>query len=180
MYRIPRIIARTPIPSIRLSILTPRAASTMSTSPTSSTSPVHKKARTEGMIPVDDAPVNALFVPSNGESSTRTSTSTNTNIVTKDVPAPVKGQVQGKKKNRRMKRYLPEPYSPADVTYRDVRDFLGGEYVDQVLAKGDESEWASPAELELWSIHELTVGAFTVSGKSPLLPTLRFTHVKIS
>lgn len=135
-----------------------------SPSPTPS-SPVHKKPRTntdidigtdtDTMIPVDEAPVNALFVETPAESSKST----------KQVPQPVKGQVQGKKKSRRMKKHLPETYSPADVTYRDVRDFLGGDYVDSVLAKGDESEWAVPSELELWSLHELTVGAFTVSGK---------------
>ena len=117
------------------------------------------------MIPVNDAPVNALFVEPQAESSSSNIT------LAKQVPAPVKGQVQGKKKNRRMKRHLPEPYSPADVTYRDVRDFLGGEYVDSVLLRGDEGEWAVPGELELWSIHDLTVGAFTVSGKSS--PPLR-------
>jgi len=108
----------------------------------------------ESMIPVSDAPVNALFVhPSsatNGEASSS---------------KPVQ---KGKKKNRKMKRYLPEPYSPADVTYRDVRDFLGAEYVDEVLTRGDESEWAAPEGLELWSMVELTAGAFTVSGKSTL------------
>jgi tRNA (uracil-5-)-methyltransferase len=112
----------------------------------------------DSMIPVSDAPVNALFVrPSstaNGEASSS---------------KPVQ---KGKKKNRKMKRYLPEPYSPADVTYRDVRDFLGAEYVDEVLARGDESEWAAPEGLELWSMVELTAGAFTVSGKS----TLHFTR----
>lgn len=104
------------------------------------------------MIPESDAPVNNLFVP---EASTSTSTST----AKAEVP-------KGKKKNRRIKRNLPEPYSPADVTYRDVRDFLGPEYVDSVLAKRDESEWTPPA-LDLWSIVELKVGAFTVSGMSP-------------
>lgn len=130
----------------------------MSTSRPSS--PVHKKPRTENMIPVNDAPVNAMFVEPDAESST----------AVKQVQAPQTVKGQGKKKNRRMKRYPPEPYSPADVTYHDVRDFLGGEYVDSVLAKKDESEWTAPADLELWSIHELTVGAFTVSGEPLLLP----------
>jgi len=115
-----------------------------------STSPPSKKARTEDseMLPAEDAPVNNLFV----EATASTSTST------------AKPEVQkGKKKNRRIKRTLPELYSPADVTFRDVRDFLGAEYVDAVLARGDESEWNPPA-LELWSVVELKVGAFTVSG----------------
>ena len=114
-----------------------------------STSPPTKKARTEDfeMLPAEDAPVNNLFVP---EATASTSTPK------PDVP-------KGKKKNRRIKRTLPELYSPADVTFRDVRDFLGAEYVDAVLAKGDESEWNPPA-LELWSVVELKVRAFTVSG----------------
>lgn len=111
----------------------------------------------EPMIPVSDAPVNALFVPpaptSNGEGSSS---------------KPAQAQKQGKKKNRKMKRYLPEPYSSADVTYRDVRDFLGAEYVDDILTRRDESEWAAPVGLELWSVVELTAGAFTVSGKLTL------------
>lgn len=121
-----------------------------------STSPPMKKSRTEDfeMIPAADAPVNNLFI---GEAST----STPKVQEAKEVP-------KGKKKNRKVKRNLPELYSPADVTFRDVRDFLGPEYVDGVLAKGDESEWSPPA-LELWTTVELKVGAFTVSGKSLLL-----------
>jgi tRNA (uracil-5-)-methyltransferase len=122
-----------------------------------STSPPSKKARTEDfeMLPVEDAPVNNLFVP---VASTSTSKP---------------GVPKGKKKNRRIKRTLPELYSPADVTFRDVRDFLGAEYVDAVLARGDESEWQPPA-LELWSVVELKVGAFTVSGMSCILSFLEY------
>jgi len=117
-----------------------------------STSPPTKKARTEDfeMLPAEDAPVNNLFVEATASASTST---------------PKPAAPKGKKKNRRIKRTLPELYSPADVTFRDVRDFLGAEYVDAVLAKGDESEWNPPA-LELWSVVELKVGAFTVSGTS--------------
>jgi tRNA (uracil-5-)-methyltransferase len=126
----------------------------MDADPASAPAPAAAVAE-EPMIPVSEAPVNALFVPS-------TSTSASSGSSTIKPPAPK----QGKKKNRRMKRYLPEPYSPAEVTYRDVRDFLGPEYIDEVLSKGDESEWLAPEGLELWSIIELTVGAFTVSGES--------------
>jgi tRNA (uracil-5-)-methyltransferase len=127
------------------------------TARTMSVSPPHKKSRMEEseMIPESDAPVNNLFVPTAEASSSAIPTPT---------PAPAPGPKQGRKKNRRVKRNLPEAYSPADVTYRDVRDFLGAEYVDEVLAKGDESEWTAPTSLELWSIIELKVGAFTVSG----------------
>jgi tRNA (uracil-5-)-methyltransferase len=125
-----------------------------------STSPPSKKARTEDfeMLPAEDAPVNNLFVP-------EATASTSSSIAKPEVP-------KGKKKNRRIKRTLPELYSPADVTFRDVRDFLGAEYVDAVLAKGDESEWSPPA-LELWSVVELKVGAFTVSGMSPFLTWMK-------
>jgi len=118
-----------------------------------SISPPHKKLRTETdrdveMIPASDAPVNTLFVPATEA------------VASTSKPQPK----QGKKKNRKPRRNLPEAYSPADVTFRDVRDFLGEEYVDGVLAKGDESEWHAPEGLELWSMIELEVGAFTVSG----------------
>jgi tRNA (uracil-5-)-methyltransferase len=134
-----------------------------------SVSPPHKKSRMEEseMIPESDAPVNNLFVPTAEASSSAIPTPT---------PAPAPGPKQGKKKNRRIKRNLPEAYSPADVTYRDVRDFLGAEYVDGVLAKGDESEWTAPAGLELWSIVELKVGAFTVSGTPPPLSSFLSLH----
>jgi tRNA (uracil-5-)-methyltransferase len=116
------------------------------------------------MIPESDAPVNNLFVP-----TSEASTSTIPNPTPTQAPAAAPGPKQGKKKNRRIKRNLPEAYSPADVTYRDVRDFLGAEYVDEVLSKADESEWTAPTSLELWSIIELKVGAFTVSGMLSLL-----------
>lgn len=134
---------------------------------TGSASPPHKKSRTDGMIPVNDAPVNALFVEPNGNGngeSSKSAAQQQQHQQSQQKPVPV----QGKKKNRKVKRFLPEPYSPAEVTFRDVRDFLGAEYVDGVLAKEDESEWAPPEELELWNVIELTAGAFTVSGTSPL------------
>lgn len=71
----------------------------------------------------------------------------------------------GKGKRKRNRRPLPDPYSPADVLYHDVVDFLGPEYVKEVLARGDESEWTAPKGLERFSIVELNVGAMTVSGE---------------
>lgn len=71
----------------------------------------------------------------------------------------------GKGKRKRNRRPLPDPYSPADVLYHDVVDFLGPEYVREVLERGDESEWEAPAGLERFSTVELRVGAMTVSGE---------------
>lgn len=115
------------------------------------------------MIPVNDAPVNALFVePSTSNGHSNEAESSKAAIKTQTAPK------QGKKKGRKTKRYLPEPYSPAEVMYHDVRDFLGAEYVDGVLKRKDESEWAFPEVLQPWSLVELTAGAFTVSGKLAL------------
>lgn len=84
-------------------------------------------------------------------------------------PAPVPAQTKpkhnvGKAKRRRNYRKLPDAYSPADVTYRDVVDALGEEYVNNVLARGDESEWDAPEGLELQEVYELTPVSMTVSG----------------
>ncbi|MDN8753930.1 hypothetical protein Q0M25_13570, partial [Staphylococcus aureus] len=65
---------------------------------------------------------------------------------------------QGKGKRKRNRRVLPDPYSPGDILYHDVVDFLGKEYTDAVLAKGDDSEWDAPVELERFAEIELTVG----------------------
>jgi tRNA (uracil-5-)-methyltransferase len=82
-------------------------------------------------------------------------------------PAQNKGKnfQQGKGKRKRNRHILPDPYSSGDVLYRDVVDFLGKEYVDEIIAKGDSSEWDAPADLELMSVIELTAGVMTVSGK---------------
>lgn len=71
----------------------------------------------------------------------------------------------GKAKRRRNYRKLPEPYSPAEVTYRDVVDALGQEYVDGVLVRGDESEWDVPEGLELQEVVEVVPVGMTVSGE---------------
>lgn len=93
--------------------------------------------------------------------------STSTAEVTKTKPKTgPKVNPSGKGKRKRNRRPLPDPYSPADVLYHDVVDFLGPEYVREVLARGDDSEWTAPAGLERFSIVELNVGAMTVSGKS--------------
>jgi len=67
-------------------------------------------------------------------------------------------------RNRRTKRPLPEPYSTDDVLFRDVRDFLGTEYVDNMVDREGEEEWDVPEGLEKFAIVTLRVGGFTVSG----------------
>ncbi|WVR04868.1 hypothetical protein IAU60_001880 [Kwoniella sp. DSM 27419] len=93
---------------------------------------------------VTEAPVKALFAP-----TAKASTS----------------QPKGKK-GRKQRRPLPEPYSPAEVMFHDVRDFLGHEHVDGVLARNSGEEWEAPEALKVFETVELTVGAFTVSGES--------------
>jgi hypothetical protein len=91
---------------------------------------------------VMDAPVNAMF-----------------------APARTKAEI---KKRKRMKHPIPEPYSTGEVLWLDVRSFLGEEWVDGVIAKGDEGEWEVPQELRDGQELTLRVGAFTVSGGSSL------------
>lgn len=106
------------------------------------------------------------------------STSTNVNVNVNDAangsaaaaaPTPKrtgpKVNPSGKGKRKRNRRPLPDPYSPADVLWHDVVDFLGPEYVEQVLARGDDSEWDAPKGLERFSEVQLNVGAMTVSGE---------------
>ncbi|KAK4684795.1 tRNA (uracil-5-)-methyltransferase, partial [Tremellales sp. Uapishka_1] len=75
------------------------------------------------------------------------------------------------KKGKRGGRALPEAYSSADVLFRDVKEFLGEEYVDEVLARKDGSEWDFPESLKVWDEVEVRVGEFTVSGESISLYT---------
>ncbi len=138
----------------------------MTSSPT--TSPPPKKQRTESSL-ISESPVKALFVPT-ATPSASTSSSVLTSTAQDPLPATTTVKTtqptkQPKKKGRKHKRPLPEPFSPADVTYRDVRDFLGGDYVDEVLARGNGNEWEAPEELKQWEIVEAKVEAFTVSGE---------------
>lgn len=72
-------------------------------------------------------------------------------------------------KKRKIRRHLPDPYSPGDVLFHDVRDLLGHEYVDQAIKEG-EAAWEYPAELETSDeegrIKVLRVSRFTVGGES--------------
>lgn len=78
------------------------------------------------------------------------------------VPPEQKPKPQTKKRKHGKRRPLPEPYSPGDVLWRDVQDFLGDEYIAGVLAEGEE--WTWPKELEFGAEVTVRVGAFTVSG----------------
>ena len=64
---------------------------------------------------------------------------------------------------KKPKRYLPDPYSSADVLFRDVTDLLGKDYVAEMINDGGKA-WAEPEDLQVWNIKELRVSAFTVSG----------------
>lgn len=118
----------------------------MTTSPIRS--PPAKRLKQE--LPADfthitEAPVNALFTePSKSQQPKK----------------------QTKRDRRKGRKPLPEPFSPADVMWHDVRDFLGRDYVDEVLGKKDGGEWEAPNELGSFAVVELSAGAFTVSGES--------------
>lgn len=64
-----------------------------------------------------------------------------------------------------MKHPIPEPYSTDDVLWRDVRDFLGTEWVDEVVNRETEEEWEVPSGLKENREQTLRVGAFTVAGE---------------
>ena len=91
-----------------------------------------------------------------------------TSIVKRHTPptldAPVKTLFVPNKKKRKDKHTLPEPLSPADVLWHDVRDFLGPEYVSGRLRRRDE--WDAPEDLVRGEGMIFRVGAFTVSGES--------------
>ncbi|WRT64484.1 uncharacterized protein IL334_001416 [Kwoniella shivajii] len=117
---------------------------------------------TNGFTEITEAPIKALFNPStSGTTEIIPKASTSQQQQSQSTSKPPKA-----KKNRKQKRFLPEKYSPADVIYQDVRDFLGPANVDEILSKSDASEWEAPGELKLYEQVELTVGAFTVSGES--------------
>lgn len=140
---------------------TPRAAAipaaitavrTMSVSP--SGSPAPKKAR-------EDAPA---ATSANGTSGIEIPAPTSATPVKANKPKQGP-KFQGKAKRKRNRRTLPDPYSHGDVLLRDIDDFLGAEYIKDVIAKGDESEYAAPEELELQKHVELRIGALGVNGE---------------
>jgi tRNA (uracil-5-)-methyltransferase len=68
------------------------------------------------------------------------------------------------KRKKRSKHALPELYSSEDVMFRDVRDFLGAEWVDGYISRDGDEEYKPPEGLGKHVEVELRVGAFTVSG----------------
>lgn len=75
--------------------------------------------------------------------------------------------VQSKQK-RKQKHPQPDPYSPADVLWHDIGDFLGHEYVAEKLKAG--VEWDPPVDLIRGEEVVVRVRAFTVSGESSPVP----------
>lgn len=138
---------------------------TMSSSPTA---PPAKRLKPSSIddassavsLSVEQAPVEALFVPEQAPASTDAGPSA-PKAVTQAKPA------KESRKKRRQRFNLPEPYSPADVLSKDVADFLGEEYVQEVVNKGEKGQeaWSAPEDLVPQSIVSLRVGAFTVSGQ---------------
>lgn len=121
----------------------------MSTAPSPTGSPAPKKVRAEEPNGASTAPAVPIAVAATGAQ-----------------PKPMQKPQQGKAKRKRNRRYLPDPYSHGDILFRDITDFLGQEYVDVVLAKGDEGEWAAPEDLELQQVVELRAGTLGVNGES--------------
>ena len=74
-----------------------------------------------------------------------------------------KGDVKRARKSK--KHPLPESYSAEDVLWRDIKDFLGGEYVQKMLDQGDEAEWTPPEDVRKGQELTLRVKSFTVSGE---------------
>lgn len=114
-------------------------------------------------VSVAEAPVNAMLPGAVASSSSTRSDPVKANAKKQDP----KGK--GKMSKRKMRRTLPDEYSAGDVLFRDVRDFLGADYVDEVLARKDGTEWEAPEGLEAYTEVTLRVGAFTVSGTLLLL-----------
>ncbi|KLT42869.1 S-adenosyl-L-methionine-dependent methyltransferase [Cutaneotrichosporon oleaginosum] len=128
----------------------------MSTIPSPTGSPAPKKVRADGE-------------PSLNGSSAADGTAPGVPQAGAALVKPLKPQhkpQQGKAKRKRNKRFLPDPYSHGDILAHDIADFLGKEYVEGVLKRGDESEWAAPEGLELQTVYELRVGALGRNGDS--------------
>lgn len=158
-------LARLPLTqTLRPSLLpiSARSIRTMQTDPAPALAPVAPSA-----VPAasTSAPADVSAPAPAGSAVAENGASTSTAQQKKPGP---KVNPSGKGKRKRNRRPLPDPYSPADVLYHDVVDFLGPDYVKEVLARGDESEWTAPAGLERFSVVELNVGAMTVSGELPL------------
>ncbi|WVF69482.1 hypothetical protein IAT40_004259 [Kwoniella sp. CBS 6097] len=148
----------------------------MASPPSHSPSPPAKRLKTDavhtnGFTHITEAPVNALFAPSTSTSndvsgSPSASTSKAVPIPQPKQPQQQQQQQQKSKKARKQRRPLPDPYSGGDIMFHDVRDYLGKEYVEELIAGKTGAEWEAPEELKLYEMVELKVDAFTVSGES--------------
>jgi tRNA (uracil-5-)-methyltransferase len=125
----------------------------MSSPPSPTGSPVHKRVRADEPAPATSGTATPVAAVKAEPSSPK-----RTPLIKSALPN------KGKGKRKRNRHKLPDPFSSGDVLYRDVVDFLGKEYTAEVLARGDDSDWAAPENLEYLSTVELTVGAMTVSG----------------
>lgn len=141
-------------------------------SPTRLPSPPAKRFKSgssDPMVSVEEAPVKALFVPPQPQlesASASASEAGPSKSTVKPQQKSANGNVKGGKgKQKKRKLIVPDPYSAGDVLWHDIQDFLGKEYVNKVLERKDKSEWDAPEDLEIQSIVELRVGAFTVSGQ---------------
>lgn len=128
-----------------------RALSVMSRSP----SPPHKRVKVD--VAVEQAPVQALTMPVPVTDTTPAAAGPS------NANAPLKTK---SRKHKNKKPPMPDPCSPDDVLYNDIRDFLGPERVDAAYTALDGREWNVPENIVQGEIIELTVGAFTVSGDS--------------
>ncbi|WVQ77596.1 hypothetical protein IAR50_007284 [Cryptococcus sp. DSM 104548] len=141
----------------------------MTTTLSPTRSPPPKRLKTEQhreLLEVTEAPVKALFVPPTEVDA---------------VPAPAKGKKpkhnrpprppksQSRKERRRWP--LPEAFSPGDVLWHDIKEFLGEEYVQGVIDKGEHGEWDAPEELGPWEVVEVRAGGWTRGGESISLYT---------
>lgn len=82
-----------------------------------------------------------------------TSTATATTVTRGQEPA---------KKKKKIRRRLPDPYSNADVLWRDVRDFLGADVADGIIEKGNE--WETPFQPRGEEELEVEVSALSSTG----------------
>ena len=90
--------------------------------------------------------------------------STITEIPLKAMFVPTRSKGEERRRKRKEKHALPVPYSPGEVLWHDVRDFLGHGYVDEMIARKKEEEWEAPAGLEKGTEVVVRAGDFTVSG----------------
>lgn len=145
--RLGAVLRTRPAPFINTRPLTSviKSFSTMSDQLTNTDSPPAKRSRTDAgpsTLPDPVMPVAA----------------------TKAMFAPQRTKAEEKRRKRKEKHPLPTPYSNEDILWHDVRDFLGPEYVDGLIAEDADAAWKAPEGLEHGKEFTIRAGAFTVSG----------------